>query len=36
MTTDTLGVKIFIEIAVSHIVFEINAFYADIQDGCQK
>ena len=33
MTTD-LGIKNFAEIALSRTISEINAFYAEIQDGC--
>ena len=33
---DTLQVKNLIKIALAHSVSEINAFYAEIQDGCQK
>ena len=35
-TGDTLCVKNFADIALSHTVIKINAFYAEIQDGCQK
>ena len=35
-SADTLGVKNFVEIALSRSVSEINAFYAEIQDGRQK
>ena len=33
-SADTLWVQIFIEVALSHTVSEINALYAEIQDGC--
>ena len=32
----TLRVKNFIKIALARSVSEINVFYAEIQDGCQK
>ena len=38
-SADTLGTKNFIEMALSHTVFEINvlfALYAEIKDGHQK
>ena len=35
-TTDTLWVKHFVKTALSHIISEINALYAEIQDGLQQ
>ena len=35
-SADTMKVKNFVEIALSRTVSEINALYAEIQDGCQN
>ena len=32
-SADTLGLKNFVKISLSHTVSEINTFYAEIQDG---
>ena len=35
-STDTLRVKNFNEITLSRTISEINVFYTETQDGCQK